>query len=212
MNTINFGEFNSYRDFSLILTSKSIGSAQPKLETVDIPGGDGVIDYTEYFGDVRFNNRTLIFDFQTPVPPSEFPSLFSQIQNELHGKRMKVVLSEEDDFYYIGRIIVNEWKSNRRIGKVTIEVEADPWKYRESETIRTIAVNGASGFTLTNLRRHVTPTLEVSGTVTLTFNNKIYTLTEGVYEDSSIILKQGNNYFLVSGAGTVTFKYQEGGL
>lgn len=213
MNTINFGDYNSFIDFSLILTGKTIGSPEPKTSIVEIEGGDGELDYTEYFGDVFFNNRTLTFDFETIISPSEFPSLFSQIQNALHGKKMKVRLSEDSDFYYYGRVIVNEWKSNKRIGKITIEVDADPYKYRNFETIRTISVNdNTTNFVLNNLRKRATPSIEVSGEVTLTFENTLYTLATGEYLDSSITLKEGNNYFIISGTGTITFKYQEGGL
>lgn len=212
MNTINFGDYNSFIDFSLILTSKTIGSPAPKTSTIEIEGGDGNLDYTDYFGDTFFNNRALTFDFETIISPSEFPSLFSRIQNALHGKKMKVRLSEDSEFYYYGRIIVNEWKSNKRIGKITIEVDADPYKYRNFETVRTISVSGDTNFVLNNLRRRATPTIEVSGNVTFTFDGVIYSLTTGTYLDSSITLKEGNNYFAVSGSGTITFKYKEGGL
>ena len=210
MNTINFGDYNSFIDFSLILTGKTIGSPEAKTSIVEIEGGDGELDYTEYFGDVFFNNRTLKFDFETIVSPSEFSSLFSQIQNALHGKKMKVRLSEDNEFYYYGRIIVNEWKSNKRIGKITIEVDADPYKYKNFETVRTVAAGG--GFVLSNLRKRATPSIEVNGSVTLTFEGTVYNLTSGEYLDSSITLKEGNNYFYTEGTGTITFKYQEGGL
>ena len=55
MKGVRFGDYHSYNDFSLILTSKTIGTPTPKTETIDIPGGDGVLDLTEFlveYGDI----------------------------------------------------------------------------------------------------------------------------------------------------------------
>ena len=65
MKGIKFGDYHSYDDFSLILTSKTIGTPTPKTEIIDIPGGDGVLDLTEFFGEVKYNNRQLSFEFST---------------------------------------------------------------------------------------------------------------------------------------------------
>ena len=44
MKGIKFGNHHSWNDFQLILASKTIGTPSPKTETIDIPGGDGVLD------------------------------------------------------------------------------------------------------------------------------------------------------------------------
>ena len=192
MHGVNFGDYNSY---------------------LDIPGGDGVIDYTEYFGDVHYKNRSLSFDFQTNAPQAEFMQLFSSIQDALHGKKMRVWLDEDVDFYYYGRVTVNEWKSNGRIGKITIDVDAEPWKYKKYETVQTIPVSGTTNFVIQNGRRSTVPNISVSASMTITFEGKSYSLDSGtVYNFPNIVLKQGNNYFAATGTGTATFSYQEGGL
>ena len=213
MNTVDFGEFNSYEDFSLILTSKTIGKAEPKTETVDIPGGDGVIDYTEYFGDVKFKNRWLTFEFKTKVPPSEFIELFSTVQNTLHGKVMQVRLSEEPGMYYRGRIHVDEWKSNGRIGKVTVDVDAEPWKYKNEPTVQNLSVSGGGNFEILNSRKSAIPNITVTANMQITFNGVTYSLVPGTtYNDSGITFRQGKNYISATGTGIITFTWQEGGL
>ena len=59
MKGIKFGNYHSYEAFQLILASKTIGTPSPKTETIDIPGGDGVLDLTEYFGEPKYGNRKL---------------------------------------------------------------------------------------------------------------------------------------------------------
>lgn len=130
MNGITFGGFHSYRDFSLILAQKTIGTPSPKTETIDIPGGDGVLDFTEFFGEVKYNNRQLSFDFSTLVRQEQFMTLFSTVQNALHGQKMKIVLDDDPECYYIGRITVNEWKADQNIGKLTIDCDCEPYKYK----------------------------------------------------------------------------------
>lgn len=129
MKGIRFGGYHSYNDFDMILSSKTIGTPSPKTETVDLPGGDGVLDFTEFFGEVKYNNRSLSFDFSTKVKQSQFMDLFSRVQNALHGQRMQITLDADPDSYYVGRLKVSEWKAEKSIGKLTIDCDCEPYKY-----------------------------------------------------------------------------------
>ena len=132
MKGITFGEYHSYRDLHLILAEKTIGTPSPKTELIDIPGSDGVLDFTEFFGEVKYENRQLSFEFSTLVPQSEFMTLFAMVQNALHGQKMMISLDADPEWYYIGRITVSEWKADRRIGLLTIDCDCEPYKYRVS--------------------------------------------------------------------------------
>lgn len=130
MKGITFGEYHSYRDLHLILAEKTIGTPAPKTELIDIPGSDGVLDFTEYFGAIKYENRELSFEFSTLVPQSEFMTLFALVQNALHGQKMMISLDVDPEWYYIGRITVSEWKADKRIGKLTIDCDCEPYRYR----------------------------------------------------------------------------------
>ena len=130
MKGITFGNYHSFRDFRLILSpNNAIGAPTPKYELIEIPGGDGMLDFTEAFGEVKYNNRSLSFEFSTMVPQAEFMTLFSRVQNALHGQKLKIVLDDDPDCYYIGRLTVSEWKADRLIGKLTIDCNCEPFKY-----------------------------------------------------------------------------------
>lgn len=215
MKGITFGDLHSYKDLSLILTSKTIGSPQAKTNTVDIPGGDGSIDLTDYFGEIYYYNRTLTFEFSTIIPQKDFLELFSKIQNALHGKKIKVILDEDDEFYYYGRISVDEWKSNKRIGKIVIEVDAEPYKYKVYKTSIIQDVSGTAEAVLVNLKKSVVPKITTTSDVTIVLGNTEFTLGAGTYEPENIpefILKEGNNIITITGTSIVTFEYQEGEL
>ena len=143
MKGITFGDYHSFRDFRLILSpNNAIGTPTPKYELIDIPGGDGVLDVTEAFGEVKYGNRPMSFEFSTMVPQSEFMTLFSRVQNALHGQKLQIILDDDPDCYYIGRLTVSEWKADRLIGKLTIDCDCEPYKYRLSS--QTISLTGAN--------------------------------------------------------------------
>ena len=135
MNQIKFGTYKSYDNLNLICTKKTIGSPAVKTAIVEIEGGDGVLDYTEYFGDVKYNNRQLNFEFESIVPQSQFPELYSAILDALHGKKVQIVLDEDPDFYYVGRLEVSDFANERGIGSIKIDCDCEPYKYKKNKTI-----------------------------------------------------------------------------
>lgn len=210
---VKFGGYHSWDDFSLILSQKEIGVPAIKTSLIDIPGADGSLDITEYFGDVKYSNRKLSFTFATIVPKAEFIDLFSEIQNKIHGKRLNIVLDSDPGFFYVGRISVNRWTANKNIGEITIEADCEPYKYKLYKTERIIAVSETVTSVLTNLRKKVVPTFTTSAAVQISFNGNTYALSgAGTFTVPGIILAEGNNTISFTGTANVTVEYQEGGL
>lgn len=212
MKGVTFGNHHSYDDFFLILNSKELEAPKPKLETVDVPGADSFLDLTEAFGEVKYNNRKLTFGFSTIVPQSEFMDLFSRIQNVIHGQKKNIILDDDPDFYYVGRISVDKWKADKNIGKITVECECEPYKYKVQKTVIVNSVTTAQTFIFKNLRKRVIPTITVTDSVQITFGGTTYALSAGTYTSSDIIFVEGDNTLTVTGSTTITVEYQEGGL
>lgn len=214
MNGVKFGTNHSYEDFNLILTKKTIGAAVPKTSTIDVPGADGELDYTEYFGKVNYKNRTLEFEFASVIPQNEFLTQFSQLQNLLNGRKFEITLDEDPDFYYTGRVFVNEWKSNSRIGKIVIEVNAAPYKLRRNVTIVSTNATGATILNCHNSKKEVVPKITLSAEGTVAFGQYPVTFS-GSRTDDEIIFVEGQNVLTItptSGTISVIVEYQEGKL
>lgn len=210
MKGVKFGNYHSYDDFKLILSQKKIGTPSPKTETIDIPGGDGVLDLTDFFGEVKYNNRDLSFEFSTMVPQSEFMDLFSRVQNALHGQKMQIILDEDAEWFYTGRITVSEWKAEKSIGKLTIDCDCEPFKSRLGDTVIFQMVNESEETViLSNGTKPVVPIIDITGNINLTFGTNFWALTEGRYELPAVRLLNGDNTIIVSGTGTATFTYRE---
>lgn len=213
MKGVKFGNYHSWNDFSLILSQKIIGTPSPKTETIDIPGGDGVLDLTDFFGEVKYNNRNLSFEFSTIVPQSEFMNLFTRVQNALHGQKMQIILDDDAEWYYTGRITVSEWKAEKSVGKLTIDCDCEPFKSRLGDTVIHQAVEGTEATViLPNGIKSAVPIIDITGNINLTFGTNFWALTEGRYELPAVRLVNGDNIILLSGTGTATFTYRERGL
>ena len=215
MKGITFGNYHSYDAFQLILASKTIGTPSPKTETIDIPGGDGVLDLTEYFGEPKYGNRKLSFEFSSVVIPEDFMSLFSMVQDALHGKKMKIILDDDPGWQYTGRISVSEWKADRNIGKLVVDCDCDPYKYQIGTTEIFRSISGTSSFTLPNSRKRVVPEVKVTSSSGLTVSfgsGSVCNLASGSYLLPELELVEGDNPVTVSGTGSITFTYTQATL
>ena len=212
MKGVKFDDYHSYLDFGLILSSYSIGDAKPKTEMIDIPGSDGSLDLSEYFGDVKYKNRKLSFTFSTIGRPCEFLQNYSHLQNLINGRKMKIVLDDDPEFYYVGRVTVDEWKSKPRVGSITIDCDCEPYKYKAHETVVVNKISGSGTVIYENLRKWVAPVFAVTAPVTITFEGTSVMLDAGEYTVPAIEFKQGQNIVTYTGDTVVTVKYQEGGL
>ena len=213
MKGVKFGDKHSYYEWGLILSKKEIQSPNPKVNQIDIEGGDGVLDLTDFFGGVNYENRSLSFEFKKmDIVQDGFLALYSLVLNTIHGKKMRIVLDDDPLNYYFGRVTINEWKSDKKMGVIVVEVDAEPYKYKLYETVVSQTVNGSSTVVLMNSRKTVVPTIDITGNINLTFGTNYYALTEGRYILPAVQLIEGANTVLLEGTGTATFTYQERGL
>lgn len=210
---VTIGTYHTYDDWGLTLVSQSISEATPITNYVEVPGRNGPLDYTEFFGDVIYEQRTLSMTFVVPISAS-FWQTFSTVANAVHGHRLPVVFDTDPDWYYDGRVRVSTWEHDRGMGTIEIEVECDPYKLKKTETVVTKTVSGTTTMTLTNSRKPVVPEWTSTGSVKITFNGRTYTIgTAGTFVIPEIQLSQGNNVVTLSDStATVTATYREGSL
>lgn len=213
MKGISFGQYHSYDDFGLILNKKVISAPSPKTHYVDIEGADGSLDFSEAFGEVKFERRDLEFEFTSLAPRSEFWDKFTEIQNALHGREFHISDDEDPDYYYIGRVTIDKWSIDRVIGSFKVKVSAEPYKYHLRETQRTDTITGTKTMVYRNDRMSVIPIFRASAPMTLVFGEISTSISAGAdYYYPEIVFREGNNTLEVTGEGTLTVRYQEGAL
>lgn len=214
LNDVIFNnEKSAYYDWNIVLTKAEIPLPTPKTFTVDIKGADGVLDLSEVLtGDIPYNNRVIKLTLEM-MDDTDYYNLITEIGNYLHGKAVTIKLTNDEDYYYIGRATINQWECVKRKGIIVITVDCEPYKYAVIETVRTVSVTDkAKTVTLINNRKRVCPILNVTGTITLTIDGVDYELSEGKQQLINLKLVEGRNVVKVSGNGTLTITYRQGAL
>lgn len=212
MKGVKFGNYHSWDSFQLILSQKIIGTPTPKVNQIEIEGGDGVLDLTDFFGGVKYGNRELSFEFSTVVPPSEFMELFTRVQNALHGQKMQIILDDEPNVFYQGRIEVDKWKAQKNIGSIVIDVDAEPFKQEIGVSSLQQRVTSNATLNLPNTRMPVVPTITTTSEFLISYGGYNDVYSAGTFTIPELELTEGNNQIYVEGSGTITFVYRRGWL
>ena len=145
-HSITFGNKNTWTDWHLVPSSRPvINPPKPKVQYVDIPGADGSIDLTESLaGRPVYSDREgsldfiVLNDFNVDNYNYNWIDVYTDIMRYLHGRRMKMVLEDDPNYYYEGRFEVNSWKSDANNSTIAIDYHLSPYKY-EVTTLLTAA-------------------------------------------------------------------------
>ena len=228
MNTVTFGNKNSYTDFSLILKERTISFPQAKTMMVDVVGMNGVLDLTETLGTVKYNRRSITMTF-TLVDRTKFLSTLTDFANYIHGQNMEVTFSDDDNFYYKGRCSLNSFQTGEATGEIVVNMDAYPYKLERNlyedwlwddfdfETgiiiDRSFTITDSETITLINRRMESVPSFRANSAMTLGFGGHTFELpankTKKFYD---IVLTEGDNTLTVTGTGTLTIDYELGDL
>lgn len=157
-HSITFGDKNTYDDWHLVATERPcVAAAAPKTRYIDIPGANGSIDLTDALaGRASLSNREGSFEFYVlnDYDGYDWVSIYDAVSAYLHGKKMRMTLEDDPDYYYEGRFSMNAWKSQKDWSTIVIDYNLEPakhWQGRGAEPIP--AVETGSGMTKANARR-----------------------------------------------------------
>ena len=219
-------------EWDLLLSKVSMTFPEPKTYSIEVPGRDGEIDLTESLTkDVKYKNRKITLEFNFIKAIKSFTGVVSQIATFLHGKsKSKIIIDGDDAYYYIGRVTINKKETDVKIGKLVLEVDADPYKYERYLSdeewvwddfsfsdgiiynLKNIEVRGNKELIVIGRRKHVTARYIVKGYITIEFNSIKYKLQDQEVTIPEIIFQEGENKVLLSGYGTLTISYRGGCL
>lgn len=112
-----------------------------KEHRLDIPGANGTLDLTDFFGSTAYENRKITLRFTFPHHNDELLSVYSSFQQAVHGKHFdSIILDDDKNYHYIGRVSVGTLKKGV-ISAVTVECECEPYKYKNIGNLVEIKVD-----------------------------------------------------------------------
>lgn len=229
MNGVWFNELHT-EDLKLILSETIISPPKIKTKYIKIPGMDGIIDLTEFDGNIHYDNRTIKFIFNVDYANKYWKSIISEVNNKLHGRKMDIIMDDDPAFIWHGRVTVKNQDKYCRTGKIEIEVDADPYKYSRftsleekewdsfdfendiMQCLKDVEINGDTEIEVIGYRKNVLPVIYAAGTVSVVCNGTKTELAEGKNKILNIVIKEGRNIFHFSGKGTISIEFRGGSL
>lgn len=193
--TVTIGGEDIFTRWGLVLSSESdLGTASPKTYTVDIPGGNGIIDLTSALtGDVSFNTREMSLVL-VGASIDNTQELRTKFCNRVHGQRLDFAFDFDSGYTYHGRFNVSGFKLVGDGVKITLTVTADPYKTKGTQAYKLNATGGKL-YRFESGRRKVHPTIECEQVCffTLLPDGDEITVPAGTYRLNDVLFEQGMN-------------------
>lgn len=186
----------------ILLDGYTLSPPELKTYTVDIPGGDGVIDLTQSLtGDVAYKNRQQTFTFMV-VNPDSFERVKTDVSNFLHGKSFDYQITMDPGYTYHGRFTVTEYDHTLYsypglVGIFSIKIDADPYKLKGHMTYKLNATGGKM-FRLESGRKPVHPVVECTQPCKVRWKNVIVQVPAGTYRLNDVLFTQGYNEIYIN--------------
>lgn len=121
---------NTYERWHMVPSSRPLVNLPPvKTNYVEIPGSNITLDYTEMLlGEPAFGQRTGSWEFFLR-PESKWAEVYADLAAFIHGRIHTVILEDDPEYYYRGRLSINQWQSQEKYSVLTIDYTFDPTKY-----------------------------------------------------------------------------------
>lgn len=230
---------NTWEDWHLIPASRPyVELPEPNANAVEIPYRDGALDITEAVtGYVTYKDRSGSWEFYIANDYDYWVTIKQKISNYLHGKKFKVVLEDDPEYYYEGRLSVGGYKPGKTHSTITINYSFRPYKLAIVSTgddwlwdpfnFETGVIDTAHDLVIDDdttpveyqldggmNRSYITinATIESGSTLTVTMNGTTVSLENGANILTSLVPDEGINTLYFLGHGTVTVTYRKGSL
>lgn len=210
------GDFNTWYDWSLVLTAKDVTPPEPKENYVNLDGMNGTLDLSESLtGEVTYEDRKISATFWTDKGTREDRvKLIRDIIAAVHGRKLRIVEPDDPDHFFKGRVKVKSYNNILPYAEIKVEITCEPWRYAIEESTRTVEINGdpVDIVIRNNGVKTLSPTIVVSGSITIILGDDETTLADGSYRLTAVKLRQGINVLKVSGSGSASIIYREADL
>ena len=230
--------YHSYDDWGLYITNTDcIGEPKQYTNYLEIPGRNGKLDLSEVIaGRQIYESREIKINLAGTRFRTNWDSVISAFRNEINGKICKIIFDNDSGYYWRGRITIKDFSSCLNLGTFLIDVpEADPYKYSVQSSAEpwlwdpfnfetgvitytgAVDISGSGTITVPHGYMLTCPEIIVSnktsGTFTVSYNGKTYSLNVGTNIIPSILVGGEQSVTLTfTGSARVQLVYKAGSL
>ena len=229
-------EFHTFDDWGLYITNTNyIGNPEQYTNYVEVPGRNGRLDMSEALtGRPTYLGRKLSISLAGARPKIQWDTVISFFRNHINGRVCKITFDNDPSYFWRGRVHVDDFESLLTLGKFTVNVDAEPYKYSIHQTsdpwlwdpfnfltdmityYDAWTISGTKIITIPKGNMPISPTFVVSelvGTLTLVCDGVTYTLASGSNKFPGITVNGDTNTDLTfSGTAKVQIVFRGGSL
>ena len=190
---------NTYEAWEMVPTSRLyVAPAEVKTNYIDLPGANGGLDHTELLtGAPHYGYRKGSWEFLL-IPENRWHIVYDSIYDYLHGKNHRIVLGDDLNHYYIGRLSIDDWQSNEHNSLITINYILEPTVYDTSgEDTSYLADLEAAG-------RVLRKSMNIGKIIRLEDNQPIV-VDPSAYDDGDSIYYPGENPYDILDGDTIHY-------
>ncbi len=226
-----FGDKHSTRDWGVYPSTRpEIGLPEVNTNYVEIPYSNVTLDFTEVLtGFPTYRNREITWKFLYIGKRENWSQKYSEIASDVHGKRLKIIMDEDPNYYYMGRCEMESWESDRLASTITIKAACEPFKYELKSSLedwlwdpfdfntdvareyKDLEIDGTYELEIFAADMPESPEFVVTGNITAEIYGNIYSLPEGLSKITGLTITQDTT-IVFSGKGTVSVDYKGGHL
>jgi hypothetical protein len=202
---------------------------------IEVPGMDGSLDATESLdGTVHYEDRNYSQKYVDLNGRARWHKRYSDLQNFIHGKQLKMILDDDPEWYYLGRFEVADPDPKKYRNMLEINATLRPYKYKTNSTLEDwlwdpfsfeegvireygdIEVDGSKDVTVIGSEMPVVPAIIVASEsgdgIDLTYKGTQYHLADGRNRIVTMVITASESVFHFEGVGLVSIDFREGSL
>lgn len=204
---------HTYYDYGMyVINVEAVQPPEVRTNYIEIPGRNGNIDLTDMLtGYPVYGDREITLDLNVKKRNEcEWRQLLNIFLRDTHGKKLKVIFDREPDWYYVGRGNVSDVERGHAVGKLTLTITAEPYKYSINDKLPLLTVSGSASQLVKGSDMPTVATFICSEPMTLTVNNAEYQLQKGTNKNYDIVFTNQDYLLSFTGNGTVQTIYKRG--
>ncbi|MBV4423670.1 distal tail protein Dit [Clostridium tyrobutyricum] len=230
MYGITFNGKHSLKDMGLYAESKTINAPSKKKITDSVPFMHGFYDFSTVGsnGEQVYDTRTITVTLRIiAYNMEELHTIYSQaLEWLMDAGKQKLQFDFMPEFYFMAEVQdAPDWEKFLRYGLLTVNFVCDPFKYSTSymgddiwdtfcfltdytQYTNQFTIDGETTVVMYNNGRLITPVINCSTAMTLTYGGKTYNLVAGDNKPWGLKLQNGKNELAFSGNGTVKILFR----